>query len=366
MKICEVVWDFPPQIVGGLAPVGYEVASRLSSYGHDVTVVTRKTDGDEQFDYTCNFKVVRVGEENGSAKITKCGIDSFKQFAGQYVKKNRQNIDVLHLQDWSAIGLSKKFGEDDFKIVASIHSIWGGDYVEVPEHTIKEEIISSFLYTNVLTTVSKSMRQKLVEIGINEDRIDTVYNGINIEKYRPFGHATEKNLLFFGRLEKHKGILELLKAMKIVVDADENITLTICGRGNLSDKIIKLIDNHDLQENVRYVGFLSEIEKIKMINNAAGVVIPSKYEPFGLVTLEALACNKPVIMTPHGGPREIIGNNGIVLKSIDPSEIANKIIFLFENENSKVYGTNGRDYVRNNFSWDATIHKFINTLKNCA
>ncbi len=366
MKICEVVWDFPPKIVGGLASVGYEVASRLSSHGHDVTVVTRKTNGYEHFDRTCNFKVVRTGEGIESTKITKNEIDSFKQLAGQYVKKNRQNIGVLHLQDWSAIGLAKEFEEDNFKIMSTIHSIWGGDYVEVPEHAIKEEIISSFPYTDVLTTVSKSMRQKLAEIGINEGRIDTVYNGINIEKYIPFGHATEKNILFFGRLEKHKGILELLDAMKIVVNVDEEITLTICGRGNLSDKITKLIDNRDLQENVRYVGFLNEIEKVKMINNAAGVVIPTKYEPFGLVTLEALACNKPIIVTPHGGSREIIGNHGIVLKSIDPLEIAKKINFLFENGNSKIYGINGRNYVRTNFSWDTTVHKFINILKNSA
>jgi len=366
MKICEVVWDFPPQIVGGLASFSYEVSLQLSSLGHDVTVVTRKTDGAEHFDRTCNFKVERVGDEIGSTKITNGGMDAFKQLAGQYVKKNRQNIDVLHLQDWSAIGLAEEFRGNNFKIMATIHSIWSGDYVEVPEHVIKEEIISSFPYTDVFTTVSNSMRQKLTKIGVNDGRIDTVYNGINTEKYIPFGHATEKNILFFGRLEKHKGLLELLNAMKIVVDVDEDITLAICGRGNLSDKMTKLIDNHDLQKNVRYLGFLSETEKIKMINNSAGVVIPTKYEPFGLVTLEALACNKPVIVTPHGGPREIIGNHGIVLKSIDPLEIANKIIFLFENGNSKAYGTNGRDYVRNNFGWDTTVHKFISILKNSA
>ena len=289
MRIYEVVWDFPPQIVGGLASFSYEISSRLSSFGHDVTVVTRNTDIAEHFDHTCNFKVVRVGEEIGSAKVTKDGIDSFKQFAGQYINKNRQNIDVLHLQDWSAVGLAKEFGDDDFKIMSTIHSIWYGDYVEVPEHTIKEEIISSSPYVDVYTTVSRSMRQKLAGIGISDNKMCTVYNGININKYMPFGCVTEKNVLFFGRLEKHKGILELLKAMKIVINTDENITLTICGRGNLSSKINTLIDNYNLQENVRYVGFVNEAEKVKMINRSAGVVIPTKYEPFGLVALEALA-----------------------------------------------------------------------------
>lgn len=354
MNIYEVVWDFPPNISGGLAVFTYQLSCRLSSLGHNITVITRKINNYESFDQNCNFKIVRMGESSRPTNITKKELNLFNDLASRYIEKNKNNIDILHLQDWSSIGLARKFKKYNFKVISTIHSISGVCYENVPEY-----VVSNAPYADIITTVSNSMKQKLFEMGLNNLDISTIYNGVDIDKYTLHECTKGKKILFIGRLEKIKGILELIKAMKIVVDMDKDITLTICGNGSLNNEINSLINDYNLRDNVKYLGFVSESDKIKLLNTSVGVVLPSKYEPFGLVVLETLACNKPIIITPFGGPKEIIGNHGIILKSIEPEEIANKILFLFENINNKNYGCGGRDYVKNNFNWDSTTSKFI-------
>jgi len=159
MNIYEVVWDFPPNISGGLAVFTYQLSCRLASLGHNITVITRKTNNYESFDQNCNFKIVRMGESIRPTNITKNEVNVFNDLASRYIEK--KNIDILHLQDWSAIGLARKFKKYNFKVISTIHSISGVRYENVPEY-----IVSNAPYADIITTVSNSMKQKLFEMGL--------------------------------------------------------------------------------------------------------------------------------------------------------------------------------------------------------
>ena len=219
------------------------------------------------------------------------------------------------------------------------------------------------------------MQEDLIKHGWQPSKISVVWNGVDPDRYNPINVqkqdilAIRKKygipngwhmLLFVGRLTWVKGVPNLLQAMPLVLKEYPNTKLVILGKGGQQSDIVETADRLNIKDNVVYrFDFVSEKERILHYAAADVCVFPSIYEPFGIVSLEAMAMEKPCVVGARGvvGFREQIVNsgtdqNGIHINGGDPADIAWGIKETLRNpEKAKNWGENGRQRVLNYFTW---------------
>jgi glycosyltransferase involved in cell wall biosynthesis len=210
-----------------------------------------------------------------------------------------------------------------------------------------------------------------------------VWNGVDPEKYDPqkcqpeeakdirkkYGIPDDWNMLFFlGRLVWVKSIINLVQAMPMVLQEYPKTKLVILGKGEEQKDIIETANRLGIGDNVicRFE-FVSEEERILHYAAANLCIFPSVYEPFGIVSLEAMAMAKPVVVGARGtvGFREQVVNsgseqNGIHVNGEDQTDIAWGIKEILKDpQRAKVWGENGRKRVLEYFTWRKVAEQTI-------
>lgn len=194
--------------------------------------------------------------------------------------------------------------------------------------------------TRLCLAPSRAMAEAIVDAyGFPEDRIRVVPHGIDPARYgqdpdarvrlrRSLGLEDEILVLFVGRLDEPKGILDLLEAFGRAVRGDATLRLAIAGRGPLASEVARRKDAEGLARQIHLLGFRSDVAAWYV---AADVfVLPSRREAFGMVLLEAMASRVAVIGTRAGGIPEIVedGRTGLLVPAQDPEALAGAILAL--------------------------------------
>ncbi|MFQ5976495.1 MAG: glycosyltransferase family 4 protein, partial [Candidatus Hydrothermarchaeales archaeon] len=180
-------------------------------------------------------------------------------------------------------------------------------------------------------------------------------------------------LLYIGRLEPMKGVDNLVSAMPSVLKENTNIKLLILGKGTLKGKIKDMSSNLGIEDRVILdTRFVDDEAKIHYYAIADCCIFPSLYEPFGIVALEAMGMEKPLVVGAHGtsGLRESVivppskDATGIHVDPNRPEDIAWGINTVLEDkENAKIWGKNGRKRVLENFTWDGVAEETIKVYR---
>ena len=208
------------------------------------------------------------------------------------------------------------------------------------------------IYTNkidAIITPSYFLKEKLVQDGIPEDKIEVIYNFIDTLKYD--GQVEDEGYaLYFGRLSKEKGILNLIEAFAKTSKG----TLYIAGEGEQKSKVEEKIKENNLQHRVKLLGLLSKEKMKQTIEKCRFVVVPSIwYENCPYSIIEALTIGKPVIGADIGGIPELIKNNenGFTYPYDDVEELAKKMEQLFEDkELVKRMGKQAKQYAKKQYA----------------
>jgi len=206
---------------------------------------------------------------------------------------------------------------------------------------------------------------------IPKEKLEYIPNAINLEDFKinenkenlrkKFNFKNEEILiLFVGRLEKAKGLIELIDSFENLNKKYKNVKLLIAGNGSLKNFIIK---KSNKSKNIVYFGHLS-FEKLKKIYKISDIfVLPTYYESFGLVLIEAMAFRLPIISTLVEGPMNIVenGKSGFLIKPKDRKELTKKLEILINDEElRKKMGKYGREKVEKEFNWDSLSKKIFN------
>lgn len=199
--------------------------------------------------------------------------------------------------------------------------------------------------------ISDFVTHKMIQYGIPANKITTVHNFIDADNYRPLFEFGDY-VLYFGRLERVKGIYSLLEAFAGLPDQK----LVIAGVGAELEPVTQWIESRGL-DNIDLVGFVSGEKLHDVVRGAICTVIPSEWhEPFGLTVLESFALGKPVVATRMGGIPEIIddGEDGLLVEAGDPVALRAAIISLAGDEaRVRSMGKAGRRKVEQQFSKEA-------------
>jgi len=397
MRIGFFVWEYPPQLVGGLGTYAEYITQEFVEIGHDVSVFTLNRGDLKTRDVFKGVEIHRPLIADASNVFPFFVTDDLKKwgtniklfndifiynilsatkFINELTKKEKYTFDIVCVHDWlsSIAGLVIK-NETKTPVVFHAHSTeWGragGAGSEVVSHLENAMAQSS----NKIITVSYAMQQDLVRHGWPASKISVVWNGVDPEKYNPCRYDEDEvrmirerynipsdwnMLLFVGRLTWVKSVRNLLVAMPSVLREYPNTKLVILGKGEEQKDIEETAGRLGIKENIVYrFDFVPEYERILHYAAADVCVFPSVYEPFGIVSLEAMSMEKPVVVGARGivGFREQVVNsgpeqNGIHINGEDSSDIAWGIKEVLRNpEKARNWGENGRKRVLEFFTW---------------
>jgi glycosyltransferase involved in cell wall biosynthesis len=232
------------------------------------------------------------------------------------------------------------------------------------------------------------MQEDLTKHGWQPSKISVVWNGVDPERYDPAKIKQEdiqqirakygvpdgwSMLLFVGRLAWVKGVRSLLQAMPTVLKEHPKTKLVILGKGEEQNDIVETAQRLNIKNNVVYrFDFVSEQERILHYAAADVCVFPSIYEPFGIVSLEAMALAKPIVVGARGvvGFKEQVVNggsdqNGIHVNGEDPTDIAWGINeTLRQPDLARSWGENGRQRVLEYFTWRKVAEQTLEIYKS--
>jgi len=276
------------------------------------------------------------------------------------IRKNSIKIVHLHSPHAHALGLLAAKSDGNCKVVLSRR-------VDFP---IKKNILSRLKYSNVdrIIAISKRVKRVLVADGLLEEKIDVVYSGVDIDRFRNVEGdyliselALDKHKLRIGNIAAlawHKDHKTLLEAAKIVVDEFLEVNFLIAGEGPLRREIEILIKRLNLEEKVKLLGFRQDIPEILSVLDL--FVLSSSWEGLGTSLLDAFASRVPVVATNVGGIPEIVKDrvNGILVPPNNPGILARAIIHLLKNRNfARQMAEEGFRLVKEKFSIERMVEE---------
>ena len=348
MKILMLSWEYPPRVVGGIARVVHDLSHRLTSDGHEVTVVTYKDGNVPYFEDDDGVQVYRVDNFMISSNNF---IDWIMQLNFNMIAKTGEiiaekgNFDVIHAHDWltAYAGKTLKYAYNT-PLVSTIHATEAGRNSGIRGETQKYINDTEWMLTYESSEVivnSNYMKNELQRLfGLPYEKINVVPNGVNLNLFnniekdydfrRKFAMDNEKIILFMGRLVYEKGIQTLIAAMPKILAHYHDSKLIIAGKGGMIDELRAQVNALGLNNKVYFTGYLASKDVQRMYKCADVSVFPSTYEPFGIVALEAMLSGTPVVVSDVGGLNEIVehGVNGMKSYAGNPNSLADSILTL--------------------------------------
>ncbi len=205
---------------------------------------------------------------------------------------------------------------------------------------------------------SQFSRDIFIKYGFDKYKMEIIENPFDSNKSEP-NYNNRNFILYFGRLEKVKGIYTLLNAMKMLPD----IELRVIGDGTEYNNCIRYIENKSIN-NVTFLGPMWNEELTSVLKDCKFVIVPSEwYEPSPYVVLQTFSYSKPVIASNLGGLNDMIENkiNGLTFKAGDPNDLADKINLLY-NDDELIYkmGKNARKILNEKYNAEQYYNKTMN------
>jgi glycogen synthase len=345
-RVLILSWEYPPLIEGGLARHVRKLSEALVGLGVEVHVLTRGGEDAPANEIAAGVEVHRIREPAHPTDL-----DAFVDWVGQMnadmldagVELGEAfDFDLVHGHDWLVAGacdqLARRF---EAPLVTTIHATeygrhqgWVKDHPQAYIHGVERWITKR---SQRVIACSAYMQEQIADIfGVAEGRITVIPNGIDpadlpqpgaaeLARLRGgFAAPEERLVLLIGRLVYEKGFQLALEAMPRVIAAVPGTRFLVAGSGTHEEELKKQAKELGLMEHGTFLGWIGDDVLRSLYGIADLTVVPSIYEPFGLVALEAMASGCPVIVADTGGLREVVPHEGAGLRfrPRDPAALA--------------------------------------------
>lgn len=326
LNVMMFSWEFPPRVIGGISPHIYFLSKSLAKIGVKVHVVTCDFPGAPAHETIDGVEVYRVDSYKTPSPDFATWVFlmnlNMQREAAAIAAKLPEPIDVFHAHDWlvatAGIGLKHIFRKP---LLVTMHSTEIGRRDGL--HTTTERMIHeteawlTYEAWRVICCSDYMMQHVKWAFGLPPDKMSMVPNGVNPHIYEGlekqdlasfrlrFALPQEKIVLYVGRLVYEKGIHILINAVpKILSKVDAKFV--IVGSGYMQEQLSNIVKSMGLEHKVLFTGFVDEQNLQKLQKVADVSVVPSLFEPFGIVALEAMAAKSPVVVSDTGGLSEIV------------------------------------------------------------
>ena len=372
-------WEFPPNVYGGAGVHAKYIALSLSKL---IDVQVRALEEGPPPD----LPQLRVRRYRPSVKAL-AAPDPKLAKAFDVLSFNINMVsdpidsDIVHTHTWYtnfAGALAKQvYG---CKLVATVHSLeplrpWKREQLGAG-YTLSSWMEREGLQAcDAVVAVSEEMKRDILKVyRIPTGKVHVIHNGVDPEKYRPgdgtaslvkFG-ISKPYVFFVGRLTRQKGIFDLIDAMDYVPEGTTLVLAT--GKPDTPEIEEELRRTVGRTAKVVWINqMLGDSDLVNLYNGAAVFACPSIYEPFGIINLEAMACETPVVATRVGGIKEVVVDRetGLLVRPGDPAQLGKAIAKILENPAlARRLGKAGRRRVLKQFTWDRIAEKTLRLYRS--
>lgn len=367
MKVLMFGWEFPPHITGGLGTACFGLTKGLAKHGLNIIFVVPKAYGDESEEAVrlVNASQVTIDidkeaersywdrvqyMEVGSNIIPYVGPVAFEElteesiratekfksrvfsqkyeFSGKYginlmeeVARyaligssiaTKTDFDVIHAHDWLTYPAGVAAKETTGKpLVVHMHATEfdrSGENINTDVYAIERKGME--MADRVITVSNLTRRIVIERYGIDPDKVITVHNAVEPSDkpdLQGFDKVVkEKVVTFLGRITFQKGPEYFVEAAAKILKRDSNVRFVMAGTGDLMNKMVARVSKLRMGDKFHFTGFLKGDDVDKMFAMSDVFVMPSISEPFGIVPLEAMRSNVPVVISKQSGVAEVL------------------------------------------------------------
>jgi glycogen(starch) synthase len=341
-RVLMLSWEYPPRIIGGLARVVWALSKEIAAIpGWEVHVITADHPGtpEHEMDGLVHLHRVKTQTDTTPDFLTWAARLNFGllQYA---IKLHTENpFHIIHAHDWmvtdAAWVMKSGFG---VPFVATIHATEAGRmhgiHTDMQRYIHQLEWRLTFEAWEVIVN-SHHMHAELKRLfGTPSDKIVVIPNGTDPDVFDfPFDPQTlrpqyaashEQIVLYVGRLVTEKGVQVMLNAAPAVLAQCPSTRFLVVGTGYHIEELKRQAHALGIANNVRFLGYVSDDDLKKLYRISDVVCIPSLYEPFGIVALEGMAANVPVVTSDAGGLTDFVEHmvTGVTTYAGDSASLA--------------------------------------------
>jgi len=368
MNILVLNWrDMKHPEAGGAEVHFQEIFKRLVQRGHTVTLLATRFRGSSPEDRQDGIRVLRWGHTY-----------TFNWEAPLLIRRllREQQLDCI-VDDVNKIPFFTPRWFPRLPVCAFFHHLFGETVFDLAPYPLAYyvrflEKRSAWGYRNVpCCTVSESTKADLVAHGFRAENITIIENSVDTDRYipLPFREAKdEATLIFAGRLKRYKNVALLIEALCDLTPKYPSLRLVVVGAGDDEQHLKSRARDLHVGERVEFTGFVSETEKIELLQRATVFVNPSHKEGWGITNIEANACGTAVVANDAPGLRDSVvhGKTGLIYKENDKDDLVRSIeLLLNSRQKREALETQGREWALS-FSWDSSAHKVEEWLSQVA
>jgi glycogen synthase len=342
-RVLILSWEYPPIVEGGLARHVRKLAEELVRQRVAVHVLARGREGDPREEVRAGVKVHRVRETRTPRDLDKFvtwieGMNQHMLTAGRELLE-RFDVDLVHGHDWlvapAAATLAEEAGRPYLTTIHATeygrHQGWVGKHPQSYIHRVETWMARR---ADRVIVCSHYMRGHVADVfGVDETAVTVIPNGIDPRDLvavddlgalrSRFAAPDERLVLLIGRLVYEKGFQVALEALPRVIRRVGGVRFLVAGSGTHEAELKRLAVALGLTEHGTFMGWIGDDVLHSLYRIADLCVVPSIYEPFGLVALEAMASGCPCIVADTGGLREVVPTSdvGLRFRSRDPRSL---------------------------------------------
>jgi len=361
---------FYPVLHGGLEKRVYEVAKRLAKK-HEIHVITRGLKGLPSHETHDGVHIYRISTPSGGLKRE--SISDSLAFMGGALRKGLQlgDFDIYAAEEFVPLvplGIVAK--SRGGPLIVTLHDVYRENLLR--EFRFKggflatlEKRMLRLPYTKIIT-VSTSAKEKLIKNGVSESVIEVIPNGVDVNKFGRIKAVkpAKQRVIYVGRLVWNKHVDDLLNAFSKL---DSDTELYIVGWGPKRRNLEVLAQKLGIGHRVTFTGFVSEEEKIELLKSADALVLPSSFESFPVVVVEAWAYHTLVVASDIPALRTLIKNRktGLTFRLRNVENLTKKLEQALDGKLCRKITNTCYALVREKFTWDKIAEKVENTFRSC-
>jgi glycogen synthase len=349
-RVLILSWEYPPIVEGGLARHVRKLSEQLVREGVEVHVLTRggghlPPEEDRHGVIVHRLREPEYPKDDLRAFVRWVDAMNADMRAAGRELGDRLAFDLVHSHDWLVAAAAQKLARRfDTPWLATVHATeygrhqgWVGKYPQSHIHGVERWMVRR---ADRVITCSHYMRDHVADVfGIPEHRVTVIPNGIDpldlepmvkdLSKLRArFASPDDRLVLLVGRLVYEKGFQLALDALPGLIDRLGNVRFLVAGSGTHEAELKRQAERLGLTGHGTFLGWIEDATLHALYRIADLCVVPSLYEPFGLVALEAMASGCPCIVADTGGLREVVpgdGRVGLRFRAQDPKSLARMV-----------------------------------------
>ncbi len=364
MKILVINWQDIKNPLGGGAEVHlHEIFSRIARLGHDVTLFCSSFPDAPSEETIDGIKVIRQGGRETF---------NFRVPLAYRTRFRHERFDVV-IDDLNKIPFFTPLYVRRPLVAIAHHLFDRSIFLEanflVASYVYWMERLALWIYRRAnipFMVVSPSTQEEFLKRGYDIRSLPIIYNCVDHSQYTAGGSKHPQPLIgYFGRLKKYKSVDHLLHAIPLVQKSIPEIQAVIIGEGDDRPRLEALSKELGLEKCVKFTGFVSKDEKVKLLQQMWVKVTPSSKEGWGLTVLEANACGTPVIASNVPGLRDAIKDNetGLLYEYGNVEELGSKLLEVLQNNELRYHLASSALQFSKQFDWDVVAEKTIQELE---